>query len=141
MDAGSEPPAAKRLRSDNAPPGVEHERELLGRSVTDALLQAASLVLKEYMPDVTAERQARRRHIRRGRALRTARRRPAGTRGTSRAQGARAGARLLTCGSAAQVVLLAVANMASTVVEMVMPTIQARSRERERAWDAPRRPD
>ena len=128
-----EPPSAKRLRSDNAPPGVEHERELLGRSITDALLQASSLVLKEYMPDVTAERQARPRGITRGRAARTARRSLVGTRGSSRAQGAGADARLLMCGPSAQVVLLAVANMASTVVELVMPTIQVRSHTRERA--------
>ena len=58
MDASGEP-AAKRARSDSAPPGVAHEREVLGRSITDALLQASSHVLKEYMPDVTTERQAR----------------------------------------------------------------------------------
>jgi len=52
-------PAAKRLRADDATPAFAQERELLGQSITDALLQASAHVLREYMPDVTTERQAR----------------------------------------------------------------------------------
>lgn len=127
MDASGEPPA-KRPRSDSAPPSVAHEREVLGRSITDALLQASSHVLKEYMPDVTTERQARARRPRTPARRQAALRCQAGARGSAWGPAGAVPGCPVSDGLSAQVVLLAVANMASTVVELIMPTIQARSR-------------